>query len=192
MRLVEKGGLLRSGALPVADILDRPPVRQGEPRDVHRIAEGVLGQPRSRLVVDRTARIGAEHVDGRDLLAKARLGVRLHDVAKPRLERRDHRAVDGQRLVDADLAVVERGDLERPRHPADARPVDFMPRGDAVRKLDEVAGEAGVFRLGSPCRPFRTADESAARQAQGRERHDNPWPNTTRHGGTLRHSFKNC
>ena len=59
--------------------------------------------------------------------------------------------------------------------------VDLARRDDEVRKLDEVAGEAGVFRLGAPAGPFRTADEAAARQGRAASRRKNPRPNATRH-----------
>ena len=80
VRLVQEGRLL--GAFGVFQSRTKsmlPAVGEGEARHVDRIAEGVLGEPRAGHVVDRPAAIGAEHVDGRDLLAEAGLRVRLDD-----------------------------------------------------------------------------------------------------------------
>ena len=102
-----------------------PAVGEREARHVDRIAEGVLGKAGAGHVVDAPAAIGAEHFDGRDPLPEAGLSVGLDDGVEPGLERRDHRAVDGERLVDRDRAVGQRRDFQRTRHAADAGPVDF-------------------------------------------------------------------
>ena len=128
VRLMQEGALLAVRLLPVVDEVDFPPVGQREAGDIDRVAEGMFGQPRARDVVDGAATIGAEHVDGRDPLPEAGLSVRLDDVIQPGLQRRDHRAVDGQRLVDRDRAIGERRDLERTGHAADARTVDLGRR----------------------------------------------------------------
>ena len=73
MRLMQERSLLLPWILPVAHKLDRAPVGQRETRDVDGIAEGVLGEPFARHVVDRAAAVGSEHVERRDLLAEAGL-----------------------------------------------------------------------------------------------------------------------
>ena len=44
MRLVQEHGFLSVGVLPVVDEVDAAAIRQGEARDVDRVAEGVLGE----------------------------------------------------------------------------------------------------------------------------------------------------
>ncbi len=186
VRLVQKGGLLSVGPLPVAHICERPPVGEREAGHVDRIAEGVFGETRALDVVDRAAAVGAEHVDGRDPLAEAGLGVRLNDVVEPGLQRRDHRAVNDERLVEPDLAVRKRGDFERARHAADAGAVDLAHGNDGLGRGDELAGEAGVFGLGAPDRPLGPAEEAAARQREDGDERQDGWPNATRHRLKLR------
>ena len=181
MRLVQERGLLRAGLFPIAHEFDRAPVGQGESCDVDGVAEGVFGEPLAGHVVDRPAAVGAEHVERRHSLAEARLCVRLDDVLEPGLERRDHRTIDGQHFVDPDRPRGEGRDLQRPRHAADARPVDLGGGGDRVGQGDELAGEAGVLRLGAPDRPLRTAEEAAASHRQSGDQRHNERPNATRH-----------
>ncbi len=57
-------------------------------------------------IVDAPAAIGAEHFDGRDPLPEAGLRVGLDDGVEPGLERRDHRTVDGEGLVDRDRPLA--------------------------------------------------------------------------------------
>ena len=92
-------------------------------------------------------------------------------------------------LSTADLAVGERRDLQRAGHAADARAVDLAGGDDSVGQRDELAGEAGVLRLGAPDRPLRTAEEAASRQGQSGEQRQDEWPNATRHRGNLRRLF---
>ncbi len=129
MRLVQEGALLAIWPLPVAHEVDVAPVGEGEAGDIDGVAEGVLRELGARHIVDRPAAIGAEDFDGCDLLSEARFGVGLDDVLEPGLERRDHRAVDRQNLVERDGPVGDRGDLERTRHAANARSID-RGRGD--------------------------------------------------------------
>ena len=114
---------------------ERAPVRQGESRHVDGIAESVFGKLRAADVVDRAAAIGAEDVECRHLLAEAGLRVRLNDVREPGIQRRDHRAVDGQNLVDPDRAVGQSGNLQRARHAADARAVDLVSGDDVFESV---------------------------------------------------------
>ena len=132
-------------------------------------------------IVDAPAAIGAEHFDGRDPLPEAGLRVGLDNGVEPGLERRDHRAVDGEGLVDRNRPVGERRDFQRTRHAADAGPVDFRRRDDGVGKGDLLAGEAGVFGLRAPDRPLGTAEESAARETQSRGQREQYRRNATRH-----------
>ena len=118
-----------SSAFQLWTTVDLSTVGQREARDVDGVAEGVLGQPRSGHVVYPSAAVGAEDVDGRDPLAEAGLRVGLDDGVQPGLQRRNHWAVDGQGLVDPDRAIIDGRNLQRTRHAADARTVDFG-RGD--------------------------------------------------------------
>ena len=181
MDLMQERRLLRAGVSPVAHEFDLAPVGQRESGDVDGVAEGVFGEALAGHVVDRAAAVGPEHVERRDLLAEPGLCVRLDDVPEPPLQRRDHRAVDGQRLVDADRAVREGRDPQGPRHAADARTIDLGGGHDGVGKGDELAGEAGVLRLGPPNRPLRTAEEAATRHGQSGDQRQEVWPNATRH-----------
>ena len=134
VRLVEERGLLAVALLPVVDEIDRPPVGQGEARDVDRVAEGMLGELRAGDIVDGAATIGAEYVDGRDPLAETGLRVGLDDVVEPRLQGRDHRTIDGQSLVDRDRAIGERRDMKRTRHAANAWARRSRAQGRSSRK----------------------------------------------------------
>ena len=183
--LVQERRFLSARAPPVVDEIDAPAVREREARDVDRIAESVLGEARAGHIVDAPAAIGAEHVDGRDPLPEAGLSVWLDDSAEPGLERRDHRTVDGERLVDRDRTFGERRHLERTRHAADARAVDLGRGDDRVGERDLPAGEAGLFGLRSPDRPLGTAEESATRQTWGRDKREHNRRNATRHGAKL-------
>ena len=164
LRVMQEGALLAVRLLPVVDEVDFPPVGQCETGDIDRVAEGVFGEPRARDVVDGAATVGAEHVDGRDPLPESGLSVRLDDVIQPGLERGDHRAVDGQRLVDRNRAIGERRDFERTGHAADARTVNLGDGNHKIGRCDRSAGEAGIFGLRSPGRPLGAAEESAALQ----------------------------
>ena len=186
MDLVQKGRLLAAGRLPVARERDPASVGEREAGDVDGVAEGVFGEPGAWPIVDRAAAIGAEDVDGRDLPPEARLSVRLDDIVEPGLQRRNHRAIDGQNLVEPDRSVVEGGDLERARHAANAWTVDLSGRNHVGRRGDELAGIAGVFGLGPPDRPLGPAEEPAARERGNCEQPENDRPNATRHRAKLR------
>ena len=114
------------------------------------------------------ATIGAEHFDARDPLPETGLRVRLDDGVEPGLQRRDHRAVDGEGLVDRNRPVGQSRDFQRTRHAADAGPVDFSRLDNGVGKGDLLAGKAGVFGLCAPDRPLGMAEEPATRETQSR------------------------
>ena len=106
VRLVQEGGFLAVGCLPVVDEIDLPAVGKGEAGHVDGVAEGMLGQASARYVVDAPAAIRAKHIDGRDPLPEAGLGVGLDDRVEPRLEPGNHRAVDGERLIDGNRPLA--------------------------------------------------------------------------------------
>ena len=100
VRLVQKRGFLGVRLLPVARDDDLAPVGEPEAGDVDRIAERMFRQLRACDIVDRAAAIGAEHVEPDDPLAEPRLRDRLHDLVQPGLDRRDHRTIYRERLVE--------------------------------------------------------------------------------------------
>ena len=189
VRLMQEGALLAVRLLPVVHEIDLAPVGEREARDVDRVAEGVLGKLRAGDIVDSPAAVRAEHVDGLDLLPETGLSVRLDDVVEPGFQRRDHRAIDGQNLVDRDCAVGQRRDLERTRHSANAGAVDLLRGDDSGGRGDEVAGEAGVFGLGAPDRPLFAPEESAAPRDTAAESQKEDRPNATRHRAKMRLLF---
>ena len=136
----------------------RRPSASVKPATSASVAEACSERRAPEHIVDAPAAIGAEHVDGRDPLPEAGLSVGLDDRVEPGLERRDHRTVDGERLVDRDRAFGERRHLEGTRHAANARAVDLGRGDDGVGEGHLPAGEAGLFGLRSPDRPLGTAE----------------------------------
>ena len=65
-------------------------------------------------------------------------------------------------------------------------PVDLGRGDDGVGKGDLLAGKAGVLGLSAPDRPLGMAKESAARETQSRDQHEQHRRNATRHDATLR------
>ena len=191
VRLMQEGALLAVRLLPVVHEIDLAPVGEREARDVDRVAEGVLGKLSAGDIVDSPAAVRAEHVDGRNLLPETGLSVRLDDVVEPSFQRRDHRAVDGQNLVDRDRPVGQRRDLERTRHSADAGPIDLLRGNDSGGRGDEIAGEAGVFGLGAPDRPLFAPEKSASPQRYCGGKPEEDRPNATRHRAKMRLLSKN-
>ena len=75
--------------------------------------------------------------------------------------------------------------MKRPRHAANARPVDLARRDDEIGRCDQPAGEAGVFGLGPPDRPLGAAEEFASPETKSYGKHEQDRPNATRHRGKL-------
>ena len=186
VRLMQEGALLAVCLLPVVHEIDLSPVGEREACDVDRVAEGVFGKLRAGDIVDSPAAVSPEHVDGGDLLPETGLSVWLNDVVEPGFQRRYHRTIDGQNLVDRDCAVGQRRDLERTRHSANAWAVDLVRRDDSGGRGDEVAGEASVFGLGPPHRPLGAPEESASRQRHSGGEQNEDRPNATRHRAKVR------
>ena len=122
-------------------------------------------------IVDRAAAIGAEHFEFDDRSAEPGLRDRLHRIVEPGLERRDHRAVDDDRLRKRDRAVLERIDLERMGHAANAGAADLRHRLDVLRGLHIAMRQAIVLGLSAPGRTLGALELAAAAERQQHESH---------------------
>src|SRR6202040_4115153 len=79
---------------PIADDRNLAPVPETKTANVKGIAKSMFGNAAARLIVHRPAAVGAHRIDFGDLLTEPRPGVRLQGLAKPRIDRGHHRAVE--------------------------------------------------------------------------------------------------
>src|ERR1700730_5718325 len=171
---------------PIADDRNLAPVPETKTANVKGIAKSMFGNAAARLIVHRPAAVGAHRIDFGDLLTETRPRGRLHDLAEPRIERGDHRAVERIHRVEAYRAIEQSAHLEGPGQAANTRAVDFAGRLNIGRDVDEFLGETGGFRRAAPRRPARPLVIRAAGQRQHRGRGNGKWQNATRHWQDMR------
>src|SRR5438270_6289046 len=145
----------------------------------------MFGQLCAILVVHAAAGIRAHRIDLRHRCAEARLRGGLHDIGEPLIEFGDHRAIERGGRIEGDGAVLQRGDFERPRHPANAGAGHFIGRLDIFAGCDAVLRKAGIFRLRAPGWTLGSFIDAAAGDARDYGKRERCDKNATRHAKTL-------
>ena len=84
-----------------------------------------------------------------------------------------------------DGAVLQRGDLERPRHAANAGPGHFIGRLDVFAWRNAMLGETGILRLRAPGGSLRSFIHAAAGDAADEGERERCDINATRHAKTF-------
>ena len=125
-------------------------------------------------------------IDFGDLLTETRPRGRLHGLAKPRIERGDHRAVERINRIEAHRAIEQCAHLEGPGEAANTRAVDLASWLDIGRDVDQPLRKTSVFRLAPPRRPARPLVIRAAGQRQQKGPGNGKWQNATRHWQDMR------
>src|ERR1700730_14691134 len=171
---------------PITDDRNLAPIRETKTANVESVAKSMFGNASTRLVVHRPAAIGAHRIDFDHRLTETRPRGRLHDLAQPRIERGDHRAVERINRVEAYRAIEQCARLEGPGQAANTRAVNFAGRPDIGRDMDEFMGETGGFRLAAPRRPARPLVIRAAGQRQHQGPRNRQWQKATRHWQDMR------
>src|ERR1700730_10585590 len=171
---------------PITDDRNLTPVRETKTANVESIAKSMFRNASARLVVHRPAAIGAHRIDFGHRLTETCPRGRLHDLAEPRIERGDHRAVEGINRIEAYRAIEQCAHLEGPGQTANTWAVVCASRLDRGRDVDEFLGETGGFRLAAPRRPARPLVIRAAGQRQHQGPGNGKWHNAARHWQDMR------
>jgi hypothetical protein len=97
--------LARRPRRPIAENQNLAPVRETKTANVESVAESVFGDVPARLIVHGPAAVGAHRLDLDDRLAEPCLRGGLHDLGEPRVERRDHRAIERINRIETHRAI---------------------------------------------------------------------------------------